>query len=314
MPDNTRRGRTRDEYAPVDPKYVVVPGTGRPGGYRLPGPTLGDQLKNTVTQVYNDVYNRQKAIQEGKIQATPLDKVATGIGKTTLTGLNAYDEYIWKPWSHAEAGLAAFTGAELQAIQNGEFYNPKTVWDKAWQASDRAKNKNPITPGQASLFLLQNIPGIKQVLGYTTPDSFIVNDVFSEAEREKYKTNPVLKYASGASDFANNIFGDPTVIGGKAVKVLKLAVSNPLVDIEKNIFRTAEQRVAFEAGAQERMAARQAADDAAQLVRDHDVAIADTVNQQLDLKRQLDEVLADPFPTLDPVTLETQIEIGRAHV
>ena len=324
MPDNTRRGRTRDEYAPTDPKYVVVPGQGRPGGPSTPsGPTLAQFLSNiatgaakkigetvgqTATGVATGVAGIGLPQSANAVGVTP----AVGAGYAALLGKTAekavvetagvYDKYIWEPWTHAETSLLG-TVATLE--QGKGWDDPKAIWDKAWQASDRALQPNPLTPGQAAVSVLQNLPVIKQI--FEPPPQYTVNDLFDPAEREKYKTNSFLRWSSGALDFSNNIFGDPTIIGGKAIKLTRLAVSNPLMDVTKNVFRTAEQRTAFEAGAQERMAARQAADDAAQTVRDHDVAMANIVDQQLQVKKAMDEALADPSLMLDPATYEKQI-------
>jgi hypothetical protein len=298
---------------------------GRPGGpANVPQQSIGDFVGSIVSGVTKRVGTflgqtatgvgtgvaslglPQQSVQMGVSPEVMGSQLAAQVGQQTLKAASWYDEHVWKPWSQIETSLSATVGTELNALQRGDFYNPINVWNRAWEVSDRSQ-QNPLTPAQAGMYVFQNIPGVKQVLGMVTPDSFMVNDVFSEAERQKYKTNPVLKWATGAGDFANNIFLDPTVLGGKVFKVAKLAVTNPIVDVEKGIFRTAEQRAAFEAGATQRDVALQEVNAAAQRVRDHDVAIADTVQKQLEIKQAMEAASADPMLGINSASYEKQI-------
>ena len=201
MPDNTRKGRTRDEYAPTDPKYVVVPGQGRPGGPSTPsGPTLAQFLSNiatgaakkigetvgqTATGVATGVAGIGLPQSANAVGVTP----AVGAGYAALLGKTAekaavetagvYDKYIWEPWTHAETSLLG-TVATLE--QGKGWDDPKAIWDKAWQASDRALQPNPLTPGQAAVSVLQNLPVIKQI--FEPPPQYTVDNLFDPAERD----------------------------------------------------------------------------------------------------------------------------------
>ena len=332
MAGNDRAGRTRDEYRPVEPKYTYVPGTGRPGGVPSGGggvgKTVSDLFKQAVSFAGQGIENIGQGISgaiggiagigtpQGMPSAAPIvsqaaAKRAVDVPVEAVTAVStAYDQKIWKPWSRAEAATFLTVGDELKALRDGSFYNPIDVWKRAYDAADRS-NLGGISPGQAGLYALQQVGGnlpAQGVFGLINVTRYLPQvDPYDPAQREQYKSNPVLKYTTGALDFGNAIFGDPTVIGGKALKVARLATLDTKISAATGIFRTEEQAAEFAARAERQSSANLKRVEAQRVLSENQRQVAEVSAQMRAIKQQMDEISSDPAGLFDP-SLEARLD------
>lgn len=336
MADNTRIGHSRDEHKnPPPPKFQPQAGQGRGGvankGWAQPAHgSLADHFKSFTGGVVNSVTNfaapyaayfTGQAIssatpiqyQSNQMTAIPVQQGAQLVGKALnkaagpiLAAATAYDEHIWKPWSKALATTITTGAAELGALQDGNFLNPGDVWQRAWDQADRS-SFNPITPGQATEFFMSQIPGVRQLI---VPHVAHVENIFDPFEREKYKTNPLLKWSTGALDLAGYIFADPTVVGGKVLKTARLATLAPKIDATRGIFLDAEQKTLFDQMRQATVEAETVHLNAQDALHTNRMGIAETSNQMRAVEAQINEIKAsgDLFAGLDAEALQKTLD------
>jgi hypothetical protein len=130
----------------------------------------------------------------------------------------------------------------------GNFFDSET-WKKSWDAKD------DISVGQALAANIFSNSLTRELFDDESKGPTLFNDfdIFNEEERQKvFKENLFGKFASGSIDFTTQIFGDVTLIGGKAALVYRAGEKgiNTInsTNIKKAIDEVKEAQEAFKNG------------------------------------------------------------------